>query len=62
MVSLIHRSILFSALERYGSLFVFVASTAVLSRLLTPREYGIYAVVNAIVTGTILKAATGGAL
>jgi O-antigen/teichoic acid export membrane protein len=52
MVTLIHRSVLFSALERYGSLFVFVASTAVLSRLLTPREYGIYAVVNAIITVT----------
>jgi O-antigen/teichoic acid export membrane protein len=50
MMSSIHRSILFSALERYGSIIVFVASTAVLSRLLTPREYGIYAVVSAITT------------
>src|SRR3974390_1669532 len=52
MGSLIHRSILFSAIERYGSLVIFVASTAVLSRLLTPREYGIYAFVNAITTVT----------
>jgi O-antigen/teichoic acid export membrane protein len=47
-MNLIHRSILFSALERYGSLFFFVVSTAVLSRLLTPQEFGIYAVVGAL--------------
>jgi O-antigen/teichoic acid export membrane protein len=52
MVSLIHRSVLFSAIERYGGVFVFMASTAVLSRLLTPREFGIYAVVSAITTVT----------
>jgi O-antigen/teichoic acid export membrane protein len=48
MGNLIHRSIILSAIERYGALLVFVVSTAVLSRLLTPREYGIYAVVYAI--------------
>jgi O-antigen/teichoic acid export membrane protein len=46
----IHRSILFSAVERYGSLLLLFLSTAALSRLLTPGEFGIYAVVNAIVT------------
>jgi O-antigen/teichoic acid export membrane protein len=46
----IHRSILFSGLERYGSLLLFVFSTAALSRLLTPVEFGIYAVTNAVVT------------
>jgi O-antigen/teichoic acid export membrane protein len=45
----IHRSIFFSAIERYGSLLLFFLSTAVLSRLLAPSEFGIYAVVNAVV-------------
>ncbi len=48
-MSSIHRSIFFSAVERYGGLLLFVASTAVLSRLLTPSEFGIYAVINAII-------------
>ncbi|WP_407194002.1 oligosaccharide flippase family protein [Bradyrhizobium sp. STM 3566] len=44
----VQRSILFSALDRYiGLMLVFVA-TAVLARLLSPEEFGIYAVVNAI--------------
>jgi O-antigen/teichoic acid export membrane protein len=51
-MNLIHRSILFSALERYGSLFFFVISTAFLSRLLTPAEFGLYAFVNALVAVT----------
>jgi O-antigen/teichoic acid export membrane protein len=46
----IHRSIIFSALERYGSLALLLLSTAVLSRLLTPGEFGIYAVINAIIS------------
>lgn len=45
----IHRSIFFSAIERYGSLLLFLFSTAALSRLLTPGEFGIYAVINAVV-------------
>jgi O-antigen/teichoic acid export membrane protein len=45
----IHRSIIFSAVERYGSLLLFLVSTAVLSRLLTPSEFGIYVVINAVV-------------
>lgn len=49
-MSSIHRSIFFSALERYGSLALLFVSTAVLSRLLAPGEFGIYAVINAIVT------------
>jgi O-antigen/teichoic acid export membrane protein len=47
-MNLLHRSIFFSALERYGSLFFSVISTAILSRLLTPQEFGIYAVVGAL--------------
>jgi O-antigen/teichoic acid export membrane protein len=42
------RSIFFSAVERYASLALFFVSTAVLSRLLTPKEFGTYAVVGAL--------------
>jgi O-antigen/teichoic acid export membrane protein len=49
-MSPIHRSIFFSALERYGTLALLFVATAVLSRLLAPGEFGIYAVINAIVT------------
>ena len=52
MINEVRRSILFSALERYGAVLFFLASTAILSRLLTPQEFGIYAVINAI-TGVI---------
>lgn len=44
----VQRSILFSALERYASLLLFFVSIGILSRLLTPKEFGIYAVVLAI--------------
>lgn len=44
----VHRSIFFSAIERYGNLVLFLVTTAVLARLLTPAEFGIYAVVNAV--------------
>jgi O-antigen/teichoic acid export membrane protein len=44
----IHRSVFFSAIERYGSMLFLVISTAVLSRLLTPQEFGISAVVGAL--------------
>jgi O-antigen/teichoic acid export membrane protein len=46
----IRRSIFFSGVERYGSLLLFLVSTAALSRLLTPVEFGIYAVTSAVVT------------
>lgn len=44
----VHRSIFFSAADRYASTLIFFLTTAVLSRLLTPAEFGIYAVVNAL--------------
>lgn len=44
----VQRSIFFSAVERYASLALFLAATAVLSRLLTPKEFGTFAVVNAL--------------
>jgi O-antigen/teichoic acid export membrane protein len=46
----VYHSIFFSALDRYGSLIFFLVSTAVLARLLSPAEFGIYAVVNALTT------------
>jgi O-antigen/teichoic acid export membrane protein len=44
----VHRSILFSAVERYGTLFLFLISIAILSRLLTPGEFGVYTLINAL--------------
>lgn len=44
----VQNSIFFSAAERYTSLLLFFFSTAVLSRLLTPAEFGIFAVINAL--------------
>jgi O-antigen/teichoic acid export membrane protein len=48
-MSKIHRSIFFSAVERYGGFVLSVISTAVMARLLTPTEFGIFAVISAIV-------------
>ncbi len=47
-MSSMQRSIFFSAVERYASLVLFFVSTAVLSRLLSPEEFGIYALVTAV--------------
>lgn len=44
----VQRSVLFSAVDRYAGLVLFLVSTAVLSRLLTPGEFGVFAVVNAL--------------
>jgi len=49
-MSAVQRSILFSALERYGSVAIVFATMAVLSRLLSPAEFGVYAVISAILT------------
>jgi O-antigen/teichoic acid export membrane protein len=46
----VRRSIFFSAIERYASLVLFFVVTAVLSRLLTPNEFGTFAVVSALTT------------
>lgn len=46
----IHRSIFFSAVERYGVFVVTFIATAVLARLLDPSEFGIYAAINALTT------------
>lgn len=47
-MSVVQRSILFSASERYSSVVLFIVTTAILSRLLSPQEFGVYAVVNAV--------------
>jgi O-antigen/teichoic acid export membrane protein len=47
-MNLLHRSILFSAVERYGSLVFLLVSIAILSRLLSPEEFGVYAIVSAL--------------
>ncbi|CAI0342951.1 Membrane protein involved in the export of O-antigen and teichoic acid [Hyphomicrobiales bacterium] len=44
----VQRSILFSAVERYASVLLSFLATAILSRLLTPAEFGTYAVVSAL--------------
>ncbi|KRP91711.1 polysaccharide biosynthesis protein [Bradyrhizobium yuanmingense] len=46
----VERSILFSAADRYGSLILVFVATAILARLLSPAEFGVYAVVTAITT------------
>ena len=48
-MNVVHRSIFFSAIERYGTVFFFIITAAVLSRLLTPQEFGIYALINAAI-------------
>jgi O-antigen/teichoic acid export membrane protein len=45
----VHRSIFLSAVERYGSLLFFLLSTAILSRLLTPADFGVFAIVSALI-------------
>jgi O-antigen/teichoic acid export membrane protein len=49
-MSAVQRSIVFSAVERYASVSLFVITTAILSRLLTPAEFGTFAVVSALTT------------
>jgi O-antigen/teichoic acid export membrane protein len=44
----LHRSIFFAGVERHGSAVLFLVATAVLSRLLTPAEFGIYAAIVAL--------------
>lgn len=49
-MSAVHRSIVVSAVERYASVSLFVITTAIISRLLTPAEFGTFAVVGALTT------------
>ncbi|MCW2283333.1 O-antigen/teichoic acid export membrane protein [Rhodoblastus acidophilus] len=49
-MSPVQRSFLLSAVERYASLLILFLSTAVLARLLSPAEFGVYAVVSAVTT------------
>ncbi len=49
-MSSVQRSIFFSAVGRYAILALFIITTAIMSRLLTPAEFGTYAVVGALTT------------
>ncbi|SFK77124.1 oligosaccharide flippase family protein [Methylocapsa palsarum] len=60
-MSRIHRSILFSAGERYGSFIFFFFSIAILSRLLTPEQTGIYTAIAALTALANTPAEFGGA-
>jgi O-antigen/teichoic acid export membrane protein len=46
----VHRSIGFSAISKYGSTAFQLLCIAVLARLLTPAEFGIYTTVYAFIT------------
>jgi O-antigen/teichoic acid export membrane protein len=47
-MSRLHRFLFFSAGDRYGSLAFLLFSIAILSRLLTPEEFGIYTTIAAL--------------
>ncbi|WP_048708543.1 oligosaccharide flippase family protein [Microvirga massiliensis] len=48
----LRRSLLFSGLDRYAGLAIGLASTALIARLLSPDEIGVFAVASAIVVVT----------
>ena len=48
-MSAVRRSILFSTADRYVAQVLLVATTAVMARLLTPAETGIYLLANAVI-------------
>lgn len=47
-MSRLRRSILLSAMDNYGGLLLTLLSITILSRLLTPHEFGIYAIITSI--------------
>ncbi len=58
----IHRSIGFSAIDRYGKTLFQIVSIAILARLLTPAEFGIYTTIYAFTAlGTVSYREFGGA-
>jgi len=58
----VHRSIGFSAIDRYGSTLLLLLATMILARLLTPEEFGIYTAVSALmVLATVSSREFGGA-
>jgi O-antigen/teichoic acid export membrane protein len=61
-MNIVHRSIFFSAVERSGGLVLSILSTAVLSRLLIPSEFGIYVAISALTAlAAAITAEFGGA-
>jgi O-antigen/teichoic acid export membrane protein len=49
LTSVIHRSMFLSALTRYGDILCSFATTFVLARLLSPEDFGTFAVIGALV-------------
>jgi O-antigen/teichoic acid export membrane protein len=49
-VSRIYRAVAFSAVERYGTMVIYIVYAAALSRLLAPEEFGLYALVFSCIT------------
>lgn len=49
MISKIRRSIAFSVVERYASIIIGLVTTIILSRLLTPTDFGIFAIAMSFV-------------
>ena len=49
-MSRIYRAVAFSAIERYGTMVIYIVYAAALSRLLTPEEFGLYALVLSCIT------------
>lgn len=49
-MSSVYRALTFSAIERYGTMAIFIGYAAALSRLLRPEEFGLYALVASCIT------------
>lgn len=56
-----HRSLILSAADRYGSLLLLLGSMAILSRLLTPEEFGVYSIITAMMALATTLREFGGA-
>ncbi|MBL8659734.1 MAG: oligosaccharide flippase family protein [Rhodospirillales bacterium] len=56
-----HQSLVLSAADRYGSLVLLLGSMAILSRLLTPQEFGVYSIISALMALATTLREFGGA-
>jgi len=58
----VHRSIGFSAIDRYGSTVLLLLATMILARLLSPAEFGVYGAITALtMLATVSSREFGGA-
>jgi len=48
-MSVVRSSLIYAAIGKYGEFFLFLAGTVVLSRLLTPKEIGVFVAANSII-------------